>query len=69
MEIGVASVANMKSIRPGKVTGDPTVYDLRALQYKPNGMVNFKLTFTEGSSWVILLQRIHIPKIALKWLH
>ncbi len=60
--------AYVKSIRPGKVTGDPTVYNLRALQYKPNGTVNYKLTFTEGSSWAILPQRIHIPKIALKWL-
>ena len=27
------------SIRPGKKSGDPTVHDLRALEYNPDGQV------------------------------
>ncbi|KAF6209065.1 hypothetical protein GE061_014808 [Apolygus lucorum] len=35
------------SIRPGKVAGDPTVVDLRALKYTPEGKIYFKLNFDE----------------------
>lgn len=33
----------LKSIRPGFKSGNPTVMDLRALQYNPDGKVEFKL--------------------------
>lgn len=32
-----------KSIRPGKRTGDPTVTNIRALKYTPDGRIEFKL--------------------------
>ncbi|KAF6216673.1 hypothetical protein GE061_001019 [Apolygus lucorum] len=35
------------SIRPGKAAGDPTVVDLRALKYTPEGKIYFKLNFDE----------------------
>ncbi|CAI6359669.1 unnamed protein product [Macrosiphum euphorbiae] len=33
------------SIRPGRSSGDPTVTDLRMLQYEPNGIIYYKLNF------------------------
>ncbi|XP_069673203.1 uncharacterized protein [Periplaneta americana] len=35
------------SIRPGRGTNDPTVTDLRAIQYRPDGTIFFKFRFTE----------------------
>lgn len=46
---------NFNSIRPGKKTGDPTVTDIRALQYLPSGIVKFKLC--HSGEWQELLQR------------
>lgn len=34
-----------ESIRPGRVAGDPTVHDIRAIRYKPNGIIETKLDF------------------------
>ncbi|KAF2892711.1 hypothetical protein ILUMI_13464 [Ignelater luminosus] len=36
------------SIRPGKRIGDPTVTDLRALKYNPNGTIQYKLRFGDA---------------------
>ncbi|CAG4933203.1 unnamed protein product [Parnassius apollo] len=33
------------SIRPGRTTNDPTVTDLRVLQYNPNGIIKYNLSF------------------------
>ncbi|CAG4954258.1 unnamed protein product [Parnassius apollo] len=33
------------SIRPGRTTNDPTVTDLRVLQYNANGIIKYKLSF------------------------
>lgn len=33
----------LSSIRPGKKTGDPTVYNLRALEFQSSGTINYKL--------------------------
>ncbi|KAG8184500.1 hypothetical protein JTE90_002347 [Oedothorax gibbosus] len=35
------------SIRPGKRAGDPTVSDIRMLQYDPNGKISYKLDFSD----------------------
>ncbi|CAH1109431.1 unnamed protein product [Psylliodes chrysocephalus] len=35
------------SIRPGKVTSDPVVTNLRALEYLPKGEINFKINFND----------------------
>ncbi|CAG9840582.1 unnamed protein product [Diabrotica balteata] len=35
------------SIRPGKKPGDPTVTDLRILQYRPEGKIYYKLKYTD----------------------
>ncbi len=43
------------SIRPGKVVEDPLVTDLRALQYLPDGVIQYKLDF--DSDWEVLPQR------------
>ena len=48
--------AYLKSIRPGKIPGDPTLFQLRALEYQPNGNVSFKLSFSDESSWKICLK-------------
>ncbi|KAK1794509.1 hypothetical protein P4O66_010759 [Electrophorus voltai] len=48
-----------KSITPGKQTGDPTVHDLRALQFSSEGKVHFKLFFSE-EVWEDLPQRIQL---------
>ena len=40
------------SIRPGSKPGDPTVTDLRALQYLPNFKNNYKIDFSE--EWKLL---------------
>ena len=52
----------LSSIRPGKKAGDPTVYDLRALEFKSTGAINYKLDFSENSRWEQLPQRINCPK-------
>lgn len=44
-----------KSIRPGKKSEEPTVTDLRAIKYNPNGQIYYKLKFSD--SWSILLQK------------
>lgn len=46
-----------RSIRPGKVAGDPCVTDIRALKYEyvPDGTIRFKLIFSE--EWQVLPQR------------
>ena len=38
----------LSSIRPGKKTGDPTVYNLWALEFQSTGTVQFKLEISEG---------------------
>lgn len=35
------------SIRPGRVANDPTVTDLRVLEYNPNGIIRYKLRFED----------------------
>lgn len=35
------------SIRPGRSVNDPTVTDIRALQYNPSGVIKYKLNFEE----------------------
>lgn len=46
------NVASWTSIRPGKMSGDPYVVDIRALQYLPNGTINYKLK--HGDDWKLL---------------
>lgn len=46
---------NLTSIRPGKKVGDPTVTDIRQLQYLPNGEINYKLDYND--EWQSLPQR------------
>lgn len=36
-----------QSIRPGKKSGDPTVTDLRQINYDPNGIIKYKLRFSD----------------------
>jgi len=45
------------SIRPCKKAGDltPTVTDLRAIQYNPSGIINYKLSFDDD--WTELPHR------------
>lgn len=45
----------VKSIRPGRVAGDPTVNDLRALRYQPDGRILYKTNFDED--WAVLPAR------------
>ncbi|KAG8247453.1 hypothetical protein J6590_108779 [Homalodisca vitripennis] len=44
-----------QSIRPGRGKGDPTVYDIAAIRYNPNGKIETKLDFK--SSYVELPRR------------
>lgn len=44
-----------KSIRPGRVVGDPCVTDIRALQYVPDGTIRYKFNCSE--EWQLLPQR------------
>ncbi|CAG9828328.1 unnamed protein product [Diabrotica balteata] len=39
--------SNIQSLRPGKKAGDPTVTDLRALEYRPDGEILFKLRHSD----------------------
>lgn len=59
------SGAYVTNIRPGKKVGDPTVHDLRALQYLADGQIRFKLDFE--SDWENLPQRISIPEEPFQW--
>jgi hypothetical protein len=43
------------SIRPGRKIGDPTVCDLRAVRYLPNGRISWKLDHSDDE-WHDLLQ-------------
>lgn len=36
------------SVRPGRKTGDPTVNDIRALQYLPEGKIKYKIQFDDA---------------------
>lgn len=51
-------VGNLKSIRPGKKAGDPTVTDLRALRYTPTG-VQYKLDHSDN--WMQQSDHIREP--------
>ena len=51
------SAEYLSSIRPGRVAGDATVSDIRGLLYEPQGVVHFKLKFSDG--WEALPQRIN----------
>lgn len=46
--LNLSKVNLLKSIRPGFKSGDPTVRDLRALKYKPNGKVDYKLRHSDS---------------------
>lgn len=46
--LNLTKVNLLKSIRPGFKSGDPTVMDLRALEYKPNGKVEYKLRHSDS---------------------
>ncbi|KAJ4919564.1 hypothetical protein JOQ06_013916 [Pogonophryne albipinna] len=54
------SGAYVTKIRPGRKVGDPTVHDLRALQYLADGRIRHKLDFE--SDWEDLPQRLSIPE-------
>lgn len=41
-------VAFYKSIRPGKMKGDPKVTDIRGLKYMPSGEISYKLNFSDA---------------------
>lgn len=56
------------SIRPDKKVGDPTVHDLRALQFSSEGKVHFKLSFSEDSVWEELPQRVQVPNGPMAWI-
>ena len=49
-----AEVGTLKSIRPGRRTGDPTVTDMRCLKYTPDAAVEYKLNYSDD--WQPLLQ-------------
>lgn len=55
------------SIRPGSKTGDPCVTDIRQLNYKPDGTIEYKLNYR--SVWMtlprnpILLQETFFPQL------
>ncbi|KAL7373889.1 hypothetical protein ABVT39_016715 [Epinephelus coioides] len=49
------------SIRPGKKAGDPTVHDLRALQFSSEGKVHF-------IAWEALPQRVQVPNEPIAWI-
>lgn len=53
------SGAYVTNIQPGRKVGDPTVHDLRALQYLADGWIRYKLEFE--SDWEDLPQRPSIP--------
>lgn len=36
-----------ESIRPGRIAKDPTVTDIRALEYSPAGLIRYKLNFSD----------------------
>lgn len=59
------SGAYITNIRPGRKAGDPTVHDLRALQYLADGTIRYKLAF--ASDWVALPQRVTIPREPFPW--
>ena len=49
---------SLQSIRPGKRVGDPTVHDLRGLQYLPDGVIEHKLSFSPDTEWKRLEQKV-----------
>ncbi|KAM3609180.1 uncharacterized protein V6R79_010766 [Siganus canaliculatus] len=59
------SGAYVTNIRPGRKVGDPTVHDLRALQYLADGQIRYKLDFE--SDWRDLPQRLSMPRDPFYW--
>ena len=60
-------VITLQATDQEKKSGDPTVHDLRALKYNPDGQVRFKLKFGSESQWNTLPQRIRIPEEPFEW--
>ena len=56
--------SNFASIRPGKCAGAPVVTDIRGLQYKPNGDVNYRLRHSD--EWKALPCRRPAAKLPAK---
>ncbi|KAK6168332.1 hypothetical protein SNE40_020889 [Patella caerulea] len=42
-----SSLKTITSIRPGRVTGDPVVTDIRVLKYSPDGSITYKLDYND----------------------
>ncbi|KAI4815154.1 hypothetical protein KUCAC02_005316 [Chaenocephalus aceratus] len=59
------SGAYVTKIRPGRKVGDPTVHDLRALQYLADGRIRHKFDFE--SDWEDPTQRLSIPEEPVHW--
>ena len=54
-------VKSYSAIRPGIRVGDPTVHDIRALQYYPDGTISYKLRFTDDWQPLPRKNRIGAP--------
>ncbi|KAF4525377.1 hypothetical protein B566_EDAN013228 [Ephemera danica] len=48
------------SIRPGHKAGDPTVTNLRALKYTPDGLIQYKLRFSDD--WQDMPHKVENPR-------
>lgn len=59
-------VCSFDSIRPGKRAGDPTVNDIRPLQYK-DGEIHYKLRHPD--EWQKLPQRVRVNNNSLESLY
>jgi len=53
-----SKVIGPTSIRPGKKAGDPTVTNLRALQYRPGGEILYKVDFDHEWAPLPVRQRV-----------
>jgi len=57
------------SIRPGRSSGDPTVTDLRMLQYEPNGIIYYKVNFDDENQNQFYCSSEKLRKMRYEVLH
>jgi hypothetical protein len=49
------TICTLSSIRPGKMTGDPVVVDIRQLRYTPDGEIRYTLDYSD--EWKLIPAR------------
>lgn len=61
--LNFANFGSLKSIRPGRAVGDPTVTSMKGIRYLPTGVIDFKLDFSHDWSPLPDKRGDHLPDL------